>query len=252
MGIYRPAPPLSDFVEFFWASEAHAQPHAVERLLPTGTMDLVIDLAPGGHATIAGARSKPFLLDTTVSRALIGARFTIGGGFVFFGSAGDLRDLSVPLEAVWGRAAEDLRERLAATPTDRFAVLERFLVRRLDGGARFHSAIRHARMRLQRSGGAISVGALTEECGLSRRRFIELFHEQVGLPPKLYARLCRFRRSLAAIGSAAAVDWADLAAAGGYSDQPHLVHEFQAFAGMNPSAYLRHRTAHVNHLREPG
>jgi AraC-like DNA-binding protein len=47
------------------------------------------------------------------------------------------------------------------------------------------------------------------------------------------------------------VDWADLAVTCGYSDQPHLVHEFQAFSGMSPSAYLRHRTAHVNHLRDP-
>jgi len=53
-------------------------------------MDLVIDLAPDGCdcGTISGARSMFFLLDTSRPRQFIGARFKIGGGFVFFCSGG--------------------------------------------------------------------------------------------------------------------------------------------------------------------
>jgi AraC-like DNA-binding protein len=195
-----------------------------------------------------------FLLDTSRPREFIGARFKIGGGFVFFAPAGTMRDLCIPLETLWGRTAVELRERLVLLPPGaaRFALLERFLLRRLDREQQPHPAVRHASTCLVRSHGSASIGGLVDECGLSRRYFIEIFRDQVGLTPKLFGRLRRFRRSLAAIGAALEVDWADLAAACGYADQPHLIHDFRAFTGLTPSVYLRHRTAHVNHLREPG
>jgi AraC-like DNA-binding protein len=256
MGVYRPPPPLASSVDFLWESGSYVRPHRTERVLPTGAIDLVIDLAPDGRdcGTVSGARSTFLLLDTSRPREFIGVRFKIGGGFVFFAPAGALRDLRIPLETVWGRAALELRERLAgvAPGAARFALLERFLLRRLDRERRPHPAVRHALVCLRRSQGSASIGVLADECGLSRRRFIEVFRDQVGLTPKLFGRLCRFRRSLAAIGAAQQVDWADLAPACGYSDQPHFIHDFRAFTGLTPSVYLHHRTAHVNHVRDPG
>jgi AraC-like DNA-binding protein len=256
MPIYRPPPPLASLVDFLWESRSYVQPHRAERVLPTGAMDLVIDLtADGGQCgTLSGARSAFFLLDTSRPREFIGARFTIGGGFAFFGPAGALRDRRVPLEILWGRAALELQERLAgaAPGPPRFTVLERFLLYHLDRERRPHPAVRHALLRLRRSGGSTSIGALADACGLSRRYFIEVFRDQVGLTPKLYGRLRRFRRSLAALGDVQEIDWADLAIACGYSDQPHFIHDFRAFTGLTPSIYLRNRTASVNHVRDPG
>ena len=114
-----------------------------------------------------------------------------------------------------------------------------------------HPVVEHALLRLRRSRGSASVAALANECRLSQRRFIEIFRDQVGLTPKSYGRLRRFRHSLFAIANSQRVDWADLAVACGYSDQSHLIHEFRAFAGLTPSAYLRNRTAHINHLHDP-
>ncbi|HEY9711623.1 MAG TPA: DUF6597 domain-containing transcriptional factor, partial [Oculatellaceae cyanobacterium] len=48
--IYMPSPPLADFVDFFWAYEPAA---GVERALPTGTMELVINLC-GDRLKVAG------------------------------------------------------------------------------------------------------------------------------------------------------------------------------------------------------
>jgi AraC-like DNA-binding protein len=255
MAIHRPPPPLASFVDFLWESGPYVRQYPAERVLPTGAMDLVIDLAPGGCdcSTVSGARSMFFLLDTSRPREFIGARFKIGRGFVFFASASAMRDLRIPLETLWGRAAAELRERLVGLPPGaaRFALLQRFLLCRLDREQQPHPAVRHASKRLLCSHGSASIGVLADECGLSRRRFIEIFRDQVGLTPKLFGRLRRFRRSLAAIGAAQEVDWADLAAACGYADQPHFIHDFRAFTGLTPSVYLRHRTAHVNHLREP-
>ncbi|MGH8488975.1 MAG: DUF6597 domain-containing transcriptional factor, partial [Gammaproteobacteria bacterium] len=41
---YVPQPPLSDFVALLWLYEGDDLPHPKERLLPTGTVELVINL----------------------------------------------------------------------------------------------------------------------------------------------------------------------------------------------------------------
>ncbi len=58
---YRPAPPLSDLVEVLWSCHGDPPPHAKERILPTGTLEMVIDLEPDGAGfgpILCGAQSK--------------------------------------------------------------------------------------------------------------------------------------------------------------------------------------------------
>jgi transcriptional regulator GlxA family with amidase domain len=76
------------------------------------------------------------------------------------------------------------------------------------------------------------------DAGLSRRRFAQLFREQIGLTPKLYCRLRRFQNVRRQISLDTPVDWADLALAGGSCDQAHFVNEFRSFSSISPSAYL--------------
>src|SRR5687767_9605556 len=59
-----PRPPLDGFVELLWRYESYAVPHAMERVLPTGTMELVTILGDGarggGGPIISGAHSQSF------------------------------------------------------------------------------------------------------------------------------------------------------------------------------------------------
>jgi transcriptional regulator GlxA family with amidase domain len=89
-----------------------------------------------------------------------------------------------------------------------------------------------------------SVDEVVRSVGLSHRRMIELFREQVGLPPKTYSRVRRFQRALALVPTLRS--WGDLALTVGYSDQSHLVREFGTLAGMTPGAYLAVARAHPN------
>jgi hypothetical protein len=63
----------------------------------------------------------------------MGVHFKPGGAFPFLGfSAGELRDSYVSLDAVWGAAASELRDRLleAETPESGFRLLEEALLAR--------------------------------------------------------------------------------------------------------------------------
>jgi transcriptional regulator GlxA family with amidase domain len=133
-----------------------------------------------------------------------------------------------------------LRDRLrtANDPAEKFRVLEVALLERLNERFQLNTAVRYALQEFARRPEIPRVQELAHGAGLSRRRFSQLFREQIGLTPKLYCRLQRFQNTLKVIASDASVDWAQLALSAGYSDQAHLAHEFHDFAGLSPSAYL--------------
>ena len=159
----------------------------------------------------------------------------------------------MPLETLWRRNALVLREQLleAESPSAKFAVLERFLFSQLiRSQARRHPAVSYAVDAFQTKAGAVSVSSVVERTGLSARRFIELFRREVGMTPKLFCRVARFRAVVSVVQSATtAVDWAATAALCGYFDQAHFIHDFREFAGVSPSDYRAYRTASPNHVR---
>jgi AraC-like DNA-binding protein len=92
------------------------------------------------------------------------------------------------------------------------------------------------------------VAQVTDCVGLSARRFIELFHRQVGLTPKTFSRVRRFQRVLRAVHGRREIDWAQVALENGYYDQAHFIHDFQGFSGSTPSAYSSLAGPHLNHV----
>ena len=98
---YIPAPPLSEFVGLLWLYEGYQQPHKKERLLPDGSMELVVNLnedltrvydphEPEKFQTlrgpvVVGAHSEFFVIDTAEQHTVAGVHFKPGGAFPFLG-----------------------------------------------------------------------------------------------------------------------------------------------------------------------
>ena len=243
---YVPGPPLSAFVELLWLADIDVS-HASERLMPTGSMELVFTVS-GPGAVLAGPYSQYAMLDTSKPEVVMGAHFRPGGAYAFLPMpAGALHNLDVNVEDVWGAdVAREVHGRLAAAPTaeQKFAIFERALLRQartLERGACIEWAVRE----LTRGRG---VAAVTDAIGMSSRGFIDAFRRETGYTPKVFARIQRFQRLLRLIHHRDRVDWAGVALACGYYDQPHLIRDFRAFSGLSPSAYLARRTEHFNHV----
>jgi len=256
MGVHYRVPrgPLSDFVELFWLFDPYAVPHAKEQLLPGATTELVIDLRPAARASaaalVAGPRSEHFVLDTSEAASLLGAHFKPGGGFPFFSvPAGELHNLEVSLDVLWGSKAAELRERVLAAPTPdaKFDLLERALLDAASTLAR-HRAVAFALRELSAVPQARSISEVTDAIGMSQRCFIERFRHEVGMTPKLFSRVQRFQQVVKTVHPLHEVDWADVAAACGYFDQPHFIHDFREFSGFTPAAYLALKDQHQNHV----
>jgi AraC-like DNA-binding protein len=95
---------------------------------------------------------------------------------------------------------------------------------------------------------APGIAAVTGQIGLSARRFIQLFSQEVGLAPKLFCRVRRFQEVVKTVHAGREMDWTQIALDCGYFDQAHFIHDFKAFSGLSPSAYLAQMTEHRNHV----
>jgi AraC-like DNA-binding protein len=175
---------------------------------------------------------------------------------------GELGNRSVDLDQLPGGWLGRLRDRLAEAPgwPARFALLDRAIGARLAGTAEPDPRLDWAWQRLADTHGRVGIGQLAAEVGWSRRHFATVFQREIGLAPKMAARVLRFQRAYAdggigsgggggsgdvggsngggsADGGWADGGWAAVAARCGYYDQAHLIRDFREFAGATPTEF---------------
>jgi AraC-like DNA-binding protein len=193
---------------------------------------------PGGG--VRGLRTRPItiVIEAPVVR-MVGVRLRpFGVAAALSAPAVQIADAVADLRHFW-RGSDEVLERLAAAADGhaRLDVLERELLQRIAPARLPPPAFAAVVHELARRPDAWSIDVLRERLGISHKHLTRLFRAHVGLLPKQFQRVCRFRRLLGALAGADGPDWAQLAAAGGYFDQAHLCTEFREFTGVTPSRY---------------
>jgi AraC-like DNA-binding protein len=101
--------------------------------------------------------------------------------------------------------------------------------------------------------GSIQVPALAQRAGMSTRQFERRFTREIGLPPKLYARIARFESALESKALLTADTWTNVANRLGYFDQMHMIKDFKEFSGEIPTSLLAqlemNLDTHLNGIR---
>jgi AraC-like DNA-binding protein len=258
MLIYQPRPPLSSFIECLWHADLHA-PSRREKILPTGTLELIINFgapfrlydrdnplrcALHSASWLVGLQTGYLTNEPIAETHMIGVRFKPAGAAMFFDlPAAELHNRVVPIDALWGSFAAEMRERLYAAPTPalRFALLEQLLLARLLDQPRGLRAIRFAVAALAGSDGALAIKSLSDQIGMSQKHLAAQFQQLVGVSPKALARIFRFQRVLHSIDPAQPLDWAAVAHGALYYDQSHFNKDFARFAGLTPTEYVQLR-----------
>jgi AraC-like DNA-binding protein len=175
---------------------------------------------------------------------MLGVHFKPGGAYPFLRlPLSELHNLVVPLDAIWGHDAAEIRERLylAATVQEKFALFERLLLARLDEGRHGLNVVQKAIGQIVQQHGALSIRRLSDDIGISQKHLGTQFKRIVGVSPKELARCYRFARVLNSIDLTRPVDWTLLAHQASFYDQSHFNKDFLAFTGHRPGDYLRLR-----------
>jgi len=226
-----------------------------KRILPNGMVEMLVNFGEP-YRTITGAgpellkkawlgglQSGPMVSAQPPRQDVMGVRLCPPGAYALLG--GPMREISemvVDLEDLVGRAANELAERCydAASVEERLRRAADWVAERMVKARGVDSAIAWAAGRIEQSGGAISIAELRRQTGLSKTRLAEAFRDQIGLAPKLYARVVRFRRAVAMLQKGAG-PLVEVALAAGYYDQPHMNAEFRELSGLSPREFLAAR-----------
>jgi AraC-like DNA-binding protein len=153
----------------------------------------------------------------------------------------DLADRAYDAQSVIGAVVYEIEEKLAGASSfkERVRIATGFLMKRLADRVSPDAVSAVANLLLLNRG-PLRVSEAAASTALSVRQFERRFAEQVGMPPKRYARIVRFNAALTAKIMAPQRLWTDIAHDLGYYDQMHLVRDFECFAGESPNTFLRH------------
>jgi AraC-like DNA-binding protein len=227
-------------------TEATTPRHLV--LPATSSVPMVVKLADSPRrppAFVMGARGSYSVVDGDCAPSYLELWLDPLAAYRLLGlPMAELSGQLVDLAEVLGPEGRRLGERLRETPAwrQRFALLDRFLLRRLEEGPRPSPEVGRAWERLVASGGTVPIARIAEEVGWSHKHLIARFKRQVGLRPKTAARLVRFDRVLGRLDERRGLDWGLVAREAGYADQAHLVRDFHQFTGATPTEFMARTT----------
>ena len=234
-----------------WAQTRGAAPHLRE--VPFPGVPLILNLGASWQiedarvdrttrrlqSFVAGLSTAPAIVQGADAWACVELRLTPLGAHRLLGvPMSELANQTVELEQVLPQTRE-LGERLreARRWSERFDLVDSFLTRRLADSRPTHPGIEWSWHHLYNTHGRAPIGEIAEALGWSHRRLIARFREQIGLTPKLLARVIRFDRAVTAIRASRVRGLAEIAFECGYSDQAHLNREFRELAGTSPTTF---------------
>jgi len=262
-----PAFPLSQFIELFVYFERAEHAHTVDRFLPNGDTEILIDfhdtpqyiydnstlkeIQACNQVWASGLRTEPITIPSGNGATMMVISFKKGAAGAFFPFPMDeISDCVVDADLVWGSDFGFLREQLlAAKDIDlRFKLVEDFLLKKFNAKLDTNPCVSFAvREMIERPDG-LSIARMNEKIGYSQKHFTQMFRKQVGVTPKSFLKIMRFQKAVRAIDDASDIDWGDIALASGFYDQAHFIHDFKHFSGFTPEQYAQIHSSYQNYI----
>lgn len=239
------------FVESIWFARGRI-PGVRERIAPTGSTAAAVVLGdpilqtPDGEGTALGAdtgfligpHDRPIVNEPQGETYCVRITTPVACRLAFGLAPAALRGRVVDLLEAWPRAAALRRElSICRSPAEALDIVEATLQTP-------EAFDRHAFARCEAAAAELSadptrpIADIAAGLGVSHGHLDRQFTEQVGLSPRMLARILRMRRLLDEIDVHGAVGWADKAADLGWSDQAHLIRDFKRHTGVTPSEYI--------------
>lgn len=264
---YAPSYPLNEFVEAFIYFEGIYHEHTVDRFLPNGDVEILIDFhdAPQyiydnhtlkeiqacHHVWASGLRTEPITIPAGNGAAMMVISFKKGMAAPFFPfPMNEIADSVVDADLIWGTELADLRERLLATMdiAERFRLAEAFLLAKFRSKLEINPCVEFAVREIAENADAVSIARMNQKIGYSHKHFVDMFRRQIGVTPKAFARIMRFQKAVRSIDADPQIDWRRAALDCGYYDQSHFIHDFKHFSGFTPERYASIHTNYQNYI----
>jgi len=228
-------------------SEIELKEPILHRIVPDGCADIIFDLnehSYRGIASIVGTMTKPIFAKLKGRVNYLAIRFSPGGFLHFFDSAMyNFTDLIIPLEIISGKEEQNLTEQLCHEnhTENQIRLLERHFENLFSVNSKNDPDVKKAIYSIVANKGNIRISELSRIVDISKRQLHRKFERWVGVSPKAFCRIIRFKNVLRMVRSGPKCNWLSIALEGGYYDQSHFIHEFNSYYGLNPSEFLRRK-----------
>jgi AraC-like DNA-binding protein len=232
--------------EILWVRSKHPR---LQVLLPETTLTFV--LRQSGMATlnnenlpnavVSGLQQRSRLVRHEARSSVVIVRFTETGAPAILHDRMDLLyNQTVPLDAVLDRQRVDAIQNILVDLRDirqQISAMERFLADQILPGSEPSPQIEAAAQMIRNSEGRIAVAAIARHTAMSQSALERQFRAVTGATPKMLSRLARLQNVCRLWDSGKSLT--SIAFEAGYSDQPHMVHDFQLFTGRSPQEFFR-------------
>jgi AraC-like DNA-binding protein len=245
--VYQPQGFLRRYVrEILWVRSEHAR---VQFLLPETALTLVLRQSGAAslqnqdlpHAIVSGLQERVRMVEHRPNSSLVIVRFTeVGASPILHDRADLFYNQTVALDDVLPRQEiDDIQNILADTGNMRQQIMsvECFLASRIRGLDPISPQIESAVQMIRISEGRSSIAALARHAAMSQSSLERHFRAQVGATPKRHSRLARLQHICRLWDNGK--NLTEIAFEAGYSDQPHMVHDFRLFTGTSPERFFR-------------
>lgn len=252
----QPAAPLADLVDRYRGYWQEGFAPGTHQGLPSRYLTLIVSIeepvdivgmpddaqSPEAFdAFVAGLHSSPAVVRHDGRQRGVHVDLTPLGAHALLGMpASAISSTVVNLRDAIGSRVDELVDRVGEAPSwcDRFSAIDSVLGAALVDAPTPPAEVTWAWRRIVETGGGIEIAALADEVGWSRRHLGEKFRAEVGLSPKVAARVIRFERACALLGRPNRPGLADVAATCGFFDQAHMTREWRSLAGCTPTEWL--------------
>ena len=264
-----PPAPLNNYIELITYYKGYNPPHTIERLLPDGGIDLIIDLTDVPKyiydndtlkeiqsckkAWISGMRTEYISIQARSDESeMMVIRFRPGMAWSFLHMPVlEIKNKVVDAELVFGNEFFSFREQLLEKPgpDEKFAIAETYLLGRIKNHFEVHPAIQYCISTIGNSPSQASIREITCKTGYTNKHLISLFGKYAGIGPKKYVSVLKFQQAVMLLEKTPGhINWPGLALDCGYYDQAHFINEFKRFSGFNPSAYMDVKGDYINYI----
>lgn len=152
----------------------------------------------------------------------------------------ELSNQALAPETIFGKGFEDFQDKLFNLKTEQHKLshIESYFTSRLkEHNKPQDQLVQTARKNIENSCGNIGLVNLSKNLGVSQKTLETRFKLIMGLTPKVYCRLIRFINTVKNFHSSE-TNLTHLAYSGSFSDQSHLIKEFQHFTGHSPKRFF--------------
>lgn len=249
---------LRRVIESFWCVR-DAAIEGYETLLPSARAQVLVSLSQDPVAVarpqdgalgrdmlqvVQGPTTRPRRVPRRPQAALCGISFRPGGAAAIFGPLHTLTDQVTDLSHFWGKNASGFGNQLRRQPSQA-AVLNLLQTEMEARVVDISNQIMLARI-FGYMATEIALTEVAKKVGLSEHRFRRFFHANVGMLPKHFLRIERFRATISRLKPKTSL--AEIAFEQAFSDQAHMTREVTRFASLTPRKLRDHHRPHVGHV----